>query len=280
MRFCIIGTGRSGTTLLHNLLNLHPDVFVFNETHWIPKMYEFYGTGEAYPIDFINIIQKTFHVTGQAVTNINKSHILSLFEKNKPITAQHFCDTIGLMFATNEGKQYWADKTPDYGPYLSVIQHLWPDCKFIHMIRHGADTALSMSQHPGFQWMASAGDDYWSHASFNQYFRQISPTHCPLDEYVQLWSRRLLRIQNEAKRLKIGSYYELRLEDLVTYPDETLRYIAKFTNISCDEFWLVNAISKIDANRIQLRKNERRLDILGERERELLKSLGYALNDN
>ena len=39
MNFCIVGTGRCGTTLMAKLFNSHEQIFIFNETHFIPKLY-------------------------------------------------------------------------------------------------------------------------------------------------------------------------------------------------------------------------------------------------
>lgn len=59
------------------------------------------------------------------------------------------------MFAADAGKKYWADKTPDYGPHLEMLQGLWPECRFVHLIRNGAEVVRSMASHPGYRWLAA-----------------------------------------------------------------------------------------------------------------------------
>ncbi|MGH7834224.1 MAG: sulfotransferase, partial [Candidatus Binatia bacterium] len=43
MFVCIVGTSRCGTTLLRQMMHEHPDLVVFRETHWLPKLVEFFG---------------------------------------------------------------------------------------------------------------------------------------------------------------------------------------------------------------------------------------------
>ena len=76
MRFCIVGTGRCGTTLLRNILSEHPTVAVFNETHWIPKLYEFFGTGTGPVADMIDIVRRTTFANGKVVTELADDELL------------------------------------------------------------------------------------------------------------------------------------------------------------------------------------------------------------
>mgnify|MGYP006449510867 CR=1 FL=1 len=40
--FFIVGTGRCGTQMLRNILNVWPDVVILPETHFIIKLYDKY----------------------------------------------------------------------------------------------------------------------------------------------------------------------------------------------------------------------------------------------
>jgi len=275
MKFCLIGTGRCGSTMLTRMLNMHPDVFIFNETHWIPKMHEHFGTGKGYPEEFIRIVENTFHITDKPVTDIDKSRVLNLFQENQEITLREFCDALASVFIIDNNKTYWADKTPDYGPWLSVIKQHWPDCKIIHLVRHGADVAASMSGHPGYKWMASAGEDSWVPGSFNQYYKSVQIEEKPLHEYAALWYRRFMRIRDEVKSFDVDSYREFRFESFVSGPKRTLIDIADFAGLSVPNSWLESALAELDVSRINSRINKRQLDYLGKREMRLLRELDY-----
>lgn len=279
MRFCIVGTGRCGSTLLRNLINLHPDVFVFKETHWIPKMHELFGTGYGNPNDLLNIMLRTYFVTGDLVTQIDFERLKSRLAPYELITVQNFCNVVGSFCAEEENKKFWGDKTPDYGPYMKLIQQLWPQCKFIHLIRHGIDVSLSMSSHPGFRWMASAGEYNWVPASFNKYYTAVDVKEMPLSKYTELWYQRFLRIRNEASQLLEGSYREYYVENLENDPMTFLKSIANYVDIKINDDWIERAIPLIDAKRLNQRKAQRNEIKLTVKQRELLYQLGYSFEE-
>ncbi|MFC1605780.1 sulfotransferase [Pseudomonadota bacterium] len=274
MHFCIIGTGRCGSTLLKNMFNLHPDVFVFNETHWIPRMYDMFGTGPGGANELINVLLNTYHISGDKVLPVKKEQLLELFSTNERVTVQQFCNRIGLMLAGRHGKRMWADKTPDYGPWMFCIQRLWPNCKFVHLIRHGANVAVSMSRHPGYQWLVSANEDYWPPVSFNKYFSAVSASENPVEAYGDLWCRRLKRIRNEAQLLKGNSYREFHLESFASDIAGTLRAIADFVDLPFSEEWLLKSQEILDVNRICNARHSS--DALKGHALDLLHEIGYT----
>ena len=54
-----------------------------------------------------------------------------------------FVDNLFTRFAHARGKVRWAHKTPDDILYLNFFLDLFPDAKFIHLVRHPLDVALS-----------------------------------------------------------------------------------------------------------------------------------------
>ncbi|MFC1575518.1 sulfotransferase [Gemmatimonadota bacterium] len=275
MHFCITGTGRCGSKLLRNLFHIHPALFVYDETHWIPKMYEFFGTGEAEVEALINIIRRTNHVTGLPVTELDEARLATDLAGATRMTVAQFCDVLGKSFAQKEGKTLWADKTPDYGPNLQVLQTLWPNCRFVHIVRHGLEVALSMSRHPGFRWMASAQEMWWCPPSFNRYYQAVDTVERPFADFLDLWYRRFQRIRNESTRLHPDSYLEVRFEDLIAAPEGTLTKIAAFVDVAAPEDWVSEALSLIDVRRIRSHAREIEGGNIHPRHRELLTSLGY-----
>ena len=260
---------------MRDLFNVHPHIFVYDETHWIPKMFEFFGTGEAEVDSLIEIIRRTYHVTGVPVTELDEAELATELSGRTRITVAEFCNVLGNSFAQRHGKILWADKTPDYGPYLQLLQLLWPKCRIVHVIRHGKEVALSMSRHPGFRWMASAREMWWVPASFNRYYQVVDTADRPFAEFIELWYWRLLRIRDEATRLSPGSYLEVRFEDLIERPKVTLRKIATFVKVSAPENWLTKAVDLIDVDLIHNHARKIPDDEFDSRHRDLLTTLGY-----
>ena len=274
MRFAIVGTGRCGTTLLWEMLNLHPELFVLRESHWIPKMFEHFGLGTAPVGELISIVLRTTHVTGARVLDCDAAILAAWSGDRERMGVAPFCDRIGSMLAAQSGKSVWADKTPDYGPYMGMLQLLWPECRFIHLIRDGREVALSMSRHPGFQWLAAAREVWWVPASFNQYHRAVAPAPVAAIEFATLWERRLRRIRDEAGRLRPGSLLEIRFDALVDRPHDTLVELCRFVGVPAPASWLHRAASCVDRQRLPQGRPAEEVE-MGEGPSALMAELGY-----
>lgn len=276
MHFSIVGTGRCGSTLLQEMLDLHPDVYVFPETHWIPKMYEFFGDAPGPVSDLLSIVGRTLHADGAATVELDLDALAASLEGRDAMTVSAFCDHVGRWTAGQHGKRLWADKTPDYGPHMGLLHHLWPACRFVHIVRHGGAVADSMSRHEGYEWLAAAHETWWTGPSFNGYFRATPWRDAPLEAFVDLWSRRLVRIRDEAHRLPRGVYEELRYEDLVDRPESTLRQLCGFVDLRAPGEWLAAAAACVRPGAVASRASSEVLAKFGDRERRLLEELGYS----
>jgi Sulfotransferase family len=115
------------------------------------------------------------------------------------------------QIAVQQGRQRWAEKTPDHALYIRRIDREIPGSLFIHIIRDGRDVALSYSK---LGW--SRGDDQDRLLMAGLYWK---------------W------IVNRARRegSAIGDrYFEVRFEDLVASPCETLSGVGEFIGEKLD----------------------------------------------
>src|SRR5262249_5430083 len=51
-------------------------------------------------------------------------------------------------YAARVGKPRWGDKTPMYMRHLPLLERLFPDAQYVHLIRDGRDAALSFLEMP------------------------------------------------------------------------------------------------------------------------------------
>lgn len=232
MRFCIVGTGRSGTGLLRELLNAREDLFVFKETHFVPRLLVNYGSVPVSVDELSRVVENTSFVEGTPTLE-GAIQVLAQVTKDLPdrLTATSFCDRVGTFVAKQHGKAQWADKTPDYGFFMGLMQKHWPDLRFVEMHRDPARVVQSMTQHPGFRWMAETGEVNWSLPSYNNYFRSAARREAQLHDFACLWRLRALRIEEESRTLRHGTFLRCALEDLVQNPDGELERVERFLGL-------------------------------------------------
>jgi hypothetical protein len=58
-----------------------------------------------------------------------------------------FASALGALYAAyaeQEGKPRWGDKTPSHVLFIPALARLFPDARFVHVIRDGRDVSLSL----------------------------------------------------------------------------------------------------------------------------------------
>jgi hypothetical protein len=107
-----------------------------------------------------------------------------------------------------KGVSRWAEKTPDHLLSIADIKRLIPDCLIVHIIRDGRDAALSLAN-----------------------FGRIQPYFFPFGSKLLsfgLYWKWLVRKGRAAGQKICQDYYELRYEDLMENPHETLAHLGRF----------------------------------------------------
>ena len=124
-------------------------------------------------------------------------------------------ETLGGFFsayAASEGKRLWGDKTPHYVFILDQLRELWPDLRVIHVIRDGRDVACSH--------LALAADGQ----------RWVAPTAAAAAAW---WRSAVAR--GRAAGGELGDRYtEVRYEQLVLRPQQTISRLCEFIGIARD----------------------------------------------
>jgi hypothetical protein len=115
-----------------------------------------------------------------------------------------------------QGKRRWLDKTPRSLIYMQELRRLFPQAKFLHIIRDGRDVALSIVEN---FWPIA--DDAQKGIAFNQLPRTIKNA-------ARYWRSVLQTGMKIAARLPPDAYCEVRFEDLVSAPEPILRRICEF----------------------------------------------------
>lgn len=134
----IIGSPRSGTTLLQSIVASHSEYFSPPETSFFFRVIPLLGVRYSDPDcpvdeDAIAIIRQDF----ETMTGIEG------FELRAGLTAREVFES--LVNAFNDGsKPKWVEKTTNHAQTMLAIARYYPEAKFLHIIRDPIDSVASM----------------------------------------------------------------------------------------------------------------------------------------
>ncbi|MEY3209906.1 MAG: hypothetical protein RIT28_387 [Pseudomonadota bacterium] len=192
----IVGTGRSGTSLLRALLNAHPNIYITQEAGffmWLPRLRRA-KTAEAW----LRGYQRTAAgallgaLPVQAPPGAPRSEAVEVVTAMMQAKAARF------------GRGRFGDKTPMHIARLDAIFAAYPDAKVVHVVRHPVPTVVSMMEMP---WASNSA----------------------------LLNALLVRGAVDAVRPYTERVLELRLESLLESPREVLGRVLAFVGEPWDE---------------------------------------------
>jgi len=123
-------------------------------------------------------------------------------------------------YAAERDKPRWGDKTPLYMQHLPLLEKLFPEARFVHLVRDGRDAALSFLSMP-----SGVMTEGWGHP------RGAAGFACQ-------WATEVRAAQTLGKRVGDGRYFELPYEALVADPSGELRRVCAFAGLEYDDAML------------------------------------------
>lgn len=203
----IVGSPRSGTTLLRFILDAHPDLAIPPETGFLAIGQQLVRDGADREIFFRRVTAYPDEAPAWGDFGLDAQEFLTRLRGLDPYSVPEGFRLFYRMYAARFGKPRWGDKTPLYGLHLQSIQTLLPEARFIHLIRDGRDASLSLRR----CWF-SPGDDMRVLADY--------------------WRLNILATREQAKGAP--HYLEVRYEDLVREPENVVRRICSFIDLPFD----------------------------------------------
>ena len=205
----IVGSPRSGTTLLRFMLDSHPELAIPPETGFLRFGLNFWGQGDKLRQKFFRaIVNYADPYPTWADFEIPKEAFWTALTEINPFTISEGYRAFYRLYAARFGKSRWGDKTPLYCFEMNPIRRALPEVRFIHIIRDGRDAALSLRK----MWFSPG----WE-----------------IDIQAAYWRKYVLA----ARRAGMGrpDYLEIRYEDLILTPQETLKRVCDYIGLSYDE---------------------------------------------
>ena len=214
--FFILGRPRSGTTLLSSVLDAHSNIIVPFESSIIINLHSKYGKVKKWDeeklSEFYFDLSQQRKFEGWPMNRENlKADILNSPEN---VTYQELIKTIYLHFKSyfeKEEIQIIGDKNPIYSFYGEKLLKIFPDAKFIHIIRDYRDNILSIKK-----------------VNFE------APVTALLAHRWKIANKKIERLGKN----KPNQYFLLKYEDLVSDSEQEVKKICDFLNVTYQESML------------------------------------------
>lgn len=276
----ILGSGRSGTTLLRSILKNHPDIYCIDgETHL------FSPDSNPY-LEDLEIFQSQNDIKNLTLTIISSilfghecttlfarkrkfpkdvievfNEVKDLINTNRPINKYEIFNVCITTITIKENKKRWAEKTPNNIFNLQEIITVYPEAKFIEVYRDPRGVFYS-----------------WKNAK-QDYFKKTNIIEC-----INKWNKAFEYSKKYAFEL-LNQFYKLKYEDLIENPHRELANLCKFLNEDFNQLLLEVTTKSLDFDKTSdtkiwkdnLTKNE--LLLIDLKTKKYRKELGYTDSD-
>jgi hypothetical protein len=209
----IVGAPRSGTTLLRFMLDSHPLLAIPPETGFLSALAQFPRDGDA-SRDALFQLMTNFPPNEPAWQDfgLDADELKSKLDCIQPFDLASGFRAFYRYYASRQNKCRYGDKTPIYALHVAAIRQILPEARFIHIIRDGRDTALSLRK----VWFTVPDRSIPGLANY--------------------WKAFVCAARASAGNA--GDYMEVRYEDLVRDPEPVLQRICAFVDLPFDSSML------------------------------------------
>jgi LPS sulfotransferase NodH len=203
----LLGVSRSGTTLLRVILDRSPGIAIPDESFFVPLLARRHGR----TIDVERFLDDVARLPTVREWGVSVEDVASRVRPGMP-TGEAIA-AIYEAYADAAGKPRWGDKTPMYMRHLPLLEELFPDAQYVHLIRDGRDAALSFVEMPQGTFTRT-----WAHPT--------APA-----EFACLWRKEVGDARALGRRIGESRYHEVRYEELVADPESVVATICAFARL-------------------------------------------------
>jgi hypothetical protein len=204
----ITGQPRSGTTLMHVIVNNHPRIALApRDREWWTRTYPRYRRLRS-QARWTAFLDELFAIYRTRILNLD---LAALRKRTDQLRIGDFAGVFELLltaYAEAQGRPRWGEKTPMSYLWHRQILAAYPDSQVIHMIRDPRDVCSSIRAVRFTQGL--------------QYWLMTSPTVSTLE-----W-RESVRIADRNQRQNPHRYLKVRYEDLVAQPGAVVETVCAF----------------------------------------------------
>lgn len=201
----IVGASRSGTTMFRLMLNSHPDIHIPPEAWFLGELVTRLPRNRSLSQQEVReakeiILQNERWSDWKCPVETLDSALLF---REAPDLAE-LIQTVFFECSFCGCKLIWGEKSPRHSHLITQIHEIYPQAKFIHLIRDGVDSCMSIF------------DRGWYDRNFRRICEHWNSTVCSA---------------RQAKRFGGDCYLEIHYEDLVRDPESQLKTVCEFLGL-------------------------------------------------
>jgi hypothetical protein len=210
----ILGVRRSGTTLLRVILDRSPGIAIPDESYFVPQLAHRHRD----KVDRMRFLDDLRRLPTLVEWGLSPGDVATRLGPES--TTEDAIAAVFEAYAARHGKTRWGDKTPMYMQHLRLLERLFSDALFVHLIRDGREAALSFLQMPDGVMTRT-----WAHP------RDVQGFACQ-------WRTEVVAAQSLGNRVGPSRYLEVRYEDFVADPPTITRSICDFAELRFEQAML------------------------------------------
>jgi hypothetical protein len=149
----VVGLSRSGTKLLRDILNRHPEIRIpTRESYFIPYTLTHIGNCESPPDKasrgrFIRHLQGSVFYRNMNEQAVSLSHGELVKLVNRGQSWPEIIESVFRYYTGPENTPFiWGDKTPKYLKHMLLLRDNFADARFLHIYRDPRDRVLSANK--------------------------------------------------------------------------------------------------------------------------------------
>jgi len=215
----ILGNGRSGTTLLQEMLNAHPNIVAPPESDFITLLYPRFGRIQHWTDkDILQFIEGLYFRPIFSLWLINKELLTEKLLSIKEIANYQLLCKMVIYEMHKEKKtiKILLDKNPGHSIFPTKLLKIYPESRFIHIVRDPRDNVNS----------------------------HIKRFHKKNTYFLARRWKGFNTIIEKTKQKNRDKFFTISYEDMVSNPMEIFIPLCRFLSISYDALMMQNQFSE------------------------------------
>ena len=255
----VVGSSRSGTTMMGRILGNNKDIFTFNELHFFGTIWTNTSNQELSKLEQINLLSRLFCIEENGL--FRQESIADFNDKAKALLSDNIKNPLEVYalflnkITLENSASISCEQTPKNMYYLEEILSYFPNAMAINLVRDQRDVLLSQKNKWKRKFLGASA------IPLSESIRSFVNYHPLLMSKVWASSLQHTKKYKNHNRVKI-----VKFEELVSNSEETIKKVCSFLEIEFQEEMLSipvigssteadSKLSHIDSSKVNKWKN-------------------------